>query len=480
MHQVILRLGAAVLLTAALSFAPALACTSFMLETDQGLYYAHSLNQGSVPVVPGMVFINQRQVWKEGYSWAGLIDAHSESAPELVWKSRYGSVTFNLFGKNLPDGGVNEAGLFIWEMGFDTQYPDDPDNPTLFQTQWMQYVLDNFETVDEVIANAHRMNLDGWGWHYFVADSSGGTAIIDFVDGHPIVHTGEAMPIPLCCNSFYPEAMNWLKQYQGFGGELEIKKVHEEIPRFIYGAKLLKEYESADRDPVEYCFNTLDEMSPNVRWAVVYDLNKQTAYFKTNIDQSIRSFSVATGDFGSEFGTQVLDIDEPGPGDVKDRFAPYSTELNAGAIHEVFGLLCDMAPFFRNMLLDDQGITLERLVEVVNGRSNHTIVPARMRLEGRWPGMAISSSEDDSTAHPITLVFERDGVGLTGSIIKGDASAATPMSNLTYQAGLISFVVEGNVEGNLRRYELHFNGDEIRGGTVTMDGNSESVRLRRP
>jgi len=68
-------------------------------------------------------------------------------------------------------------------MGIDTEYPRDSTDPTLFQCQWMQHVLDNFSTTAEVIANASQMALDGWGWHYFVADASGRTAIIDFVDG---------------------------------------------------------------------------------------------------------------------------------------------------------------------------------------------------------------------------------------------------------------------------------------------------------
>jgi len=98
--------------------------TSFMLKTDQGLYFVHSLNQGDWESVPGLIFINQRNTWKKGYSWEALLQVNDESTPSLVWKSKFGSVTFNPFGREFPDGGMNEKGLYIWEMSFsETKFP---------------------------------------------------------------------------------------------------------------------------------------------------------------------------------------------------------------------------------------------------------------------------------------------------------------------------------------------------------------------
>ena len=57
----------------AVSAAPAPACTSFMLETDGGIYFAHSLNQCSMERVEGHVFINPRDTWKRGYGFPVLL-----------------------------------------------------------------------------------------------------------------------------------------------------------------------------------------------------------------------------------------------------------------------------------------------------------------------------------------------------------------------------------------------------------------------
>lgn len=51
----------ALLAVASLAAAPqALACTSFVLEGSDGLYFAHSINQCSMPRVEGHVFVNPR------------------------------------------------------------------------------------------------------------------------------------------------------------------------------------------------------------------------------------------------------------------------------------------------------------------------------------------------------------------------------------------------------------------------------------
>jgi choloylglycine hydrolase len=438
----------------------------------------HSLNQGNVASVPGLIFMNQRGVWKHGYSWASLIRVNDESTPSLVWPSRYGSVTFNPFGKELPDGGVNEAGLFIWEMSFDTQYPSDSTKPMLFQCQWMQYVLDNFSTTEEVIANASRMALDGWGWHYFVADSSGHTAIIDFVDGEPVVHTGRDMPVPLCCNSSYPVAMTWLKQHEGFGGELAIRRSQEEIPRFIYGAKLLTDYST--QDPVEYAFHVLREMSSNVRWSVVHDVNHATTYFSTNLNEDVRHFEMSPADFGGDRGAWILDIENPGPGDVRGKFVPYNREMNTHLLREVFALMCDMGPEFRKTLLEDNRTDLDELALCVSERMEGPDVAKPYRIQGNWAGTVSYPSADGWTQLPMTLVLRADDGSLYGTIHDSLLLKNVSTTNTVYRGGLLSFTIAAPGAPDLLYYQLHFTADEIKGSiAISSTEKKGSLHLQR-
>jgi penicillin V acylase-like amidase (Ntn superfamily) len=470
-------LGLALFLFISLPF-DASACTSFKLETDQGLFFAHSLNQGSVPSIPGLVFINQRNVWKKGYSWATLTTVSDESGPSLVWRSVYGSVTFNPFGPEHPDGGMNEAGLYIWEMGFDTEYPADTNKPTLFQAQWMQYVLDNFGTVDEVMQSAHDVCLDGWGWHYFVADTTGKTAIIDFVDRKVIVYSGDDMPIPLCCNSSYPTAMKWLNQYDGFGGELAITKVHEEIPRFIYGAKLMQEFDT--QDPVAYSFYMLDEMSENVRWSVVFDVAKGMVYFKTNLNQNIRSFAVTPADFGRADGPLILDIECPGPGDVRNQFVPYKSDMERGLLTGIYGMLCDFDSYFRKTLLDDQGATLDQLVESIMRKMAPLEPIPNGGIIGEWSGSVTYPTGDSLRELPMTLVLRSDDGRLSGTIDDAELIKNLRMTNIAAQGGLLHFTIKRPDSDDLLLFQLHATVNELN-GAIDICGREKnaSVRLSR-
>ena len=167
------------------------ACSTFKLQKGNALLYGHNLNQPGMDV-PGMVFINKRGVFKVGRSWSEMITPERSKPSTSSWISRYGSVTFSTFGRDMPDGGVNEAGLYIWEMNDDTEYPKNDSLPKLVQMNWMQYVLDNFATLDEAVASASEFEIDGWGWHFFVGDAQGRCAAVEFIKGKLVVQIDKA------------------------------------------------------------------------------------------------------------------------------------------------------------------------------------------------------------------------------------------------------------------------------------------------
>ncbi len=93
-----------------------------MLAKGPHLVFGHNLNENGIDV-PGMVFINKRGVFKTGRTWSEMINKDRSNPSAFTWISRYGSVTFNVFGRDFPDGGVNESGLYIWEMNEDADFP---------------------------------------------------------------------------------------------------------------------------------------------------------------------------------------------------------------------------------------------------------------------------------------------------------------------------------------------------------------------
>jgi len=151
---------------------------SFMLKGEGCHLYGHNLDSGCP--VPGLVVINKRGITKESRTWKELTTGEKDGSISFQWTSKFGSVTFNPFGREFPDGGMNEAGLIVQEMSLlDTEFPDGEGKRKMFMMLWMQYVLDCFETVEQVIQSASETVLDGWGWHFFTADKHGGHASIE-------------------------------------------------------------------------------------------------------------------------------------------------------------------------------------------------------------------------------------------------------------------------------------------------------------
>ena len=128
----------------------AFACSSFLVKKDGAIVAGRNLD--STKFTPGVVVINTRGVRKESRSWNELAYGQNVPNPHMTWVSKYGSITLNTFCRDFVDGGMNEAGLFIQEMSLvENKYPEDATKPRFFMMLWMQYVLDSFESVDQVV-----------------------------------------------------------------------------------------------------------------------------------------------------------------------------------------------------------------------------------------------------------------------------------------------------------------------------------------
>ena len=267
------------------------ACSTFKLQKGDELIYGHNLNANGIDV-PGLVFINKRGIFKTGRTWSELSSKDRANPSSLAWIARYGSVTFNTFGKDLPDGGMNEAGLYIWEMGLgnaEVLYPQNSSLPKLNQMHWMQYVLDNFATVDDAVRCAREIEIDGWGWHFFVGDVLGNCAAIDFVDNDVVVHRGASMPVPGLFNALYKREIEWSRYFKGFGGVYDPRLDDPTVPRYVKTAVLLQEYDPR-QNAVEYGFHILDNIfvTEVADWSVLFDVRKGIVYFRTSLNRQIK------------------------------------------------------------------------------------------------------------------------------------------------------------------------------------------------
>ncbi len=301
------------------------ACSTFQFKVGNDLLFGHNLNEPGMDV-PGIIFINKRGILKHGRSFSEILTEEGKNPSTALWISRYGSVTINNFGKDFIDGGINEAGLYIWEMNEEAEYPQNKKLPKIVHMNWMQYVLDNYSTTEEVIKSASEFQIDGWTWHYFISDRYGNSASLEFLKGEVVVHKGETMPVPALFNMTYDREMELLKYYKGFGGQYEIDYKNPEVTRFAKTARMLEEYKG--EDPKDYCLNMLKNITvyETPDWSVLIDAKKGMFYFKTFLNPELKFFSLNQIDFSNNTPCQVLDINVKNGGDVFTQFVPFTTK----------------------------------------------------------------------------------------------------------------------------------------------------------
>jgi penicillin V acylase-like amidase (Ntn superfamily) len=130
------------------------------------------------------------------------------------WRAKYGSVAVTARDSGTADG-MNEKGLAAHALWLNaTDYGlRDVSKPAVQVGLWAQYMLDNAATVNEVVALAPGIQvtpifLDGAvvPLSLAVEDSSGDSAILQYIDGKLIIHHGPQFRI-LANDPAYDEAL---------------------------------------------------------------------------------------------------------------------------------------------------------------------------------------------------------------------------------------------------------------------------------
>lgn len=294
------------------------ACTSFCL--DNGDHCVFGANQDNTLEI-GLLFVNKRHVAKTVWD-------PNTSGEYARWISRYGSVTVNFVGYQMAWSGMNEAGLMISTMSVAvTQSPTPDERPPFNGPFWTQYQLDNHSTVEQVIASDAEIRLANSAVdHYLVCDRTGACAILEFLEGKLVYHTGASLPVRALTNNTYHESVSaWEESLLE-----ESQPDDNSLWRFTTVANRLEAFEPSSSDEaVAYVFNTLAAVSrEDTVWSFVYDPVNLCVYFRTNHNPSIRYLDLPKLDFSCRTPVRLLDVHADLSGDVSDELATYSHEVS--------------------------------------------------------------------------------------------------------------------------------------------------------
>jgi penicillin V acylase-like amidase (Ntn superfamily) len=312
---------------------PAQACTTFRLLNEGRIVLAKNYDWY---VTPALLFVNKRGTKRFSYP---VNDRGAD------WVSIYGNVTFNQYGRDAPSGGMNEVGLVVeilWMNG--TTYPSPDHRSAVDGTGWVQYQLDTARSVDDVLASDVNIRIARTAaqLHYFVADSGGRVAVIEFRDGKRITHTGAALPVAALANDFYADALTRSSQ---------LEHARQPPDRFGYAARSSREYDAKTHgDPVAYAFAALAQVTQKpgqsgsgaatdlfgpqstTQWSIVYEIDTTRLHFRSATAPAIKSLSLRNLDFSCATPVLVQDLHQAVGGDASARFRPYSRDANLNLI----------------------------------------------------------------------------------------------------------------------------------------------------
>ena len=277
----------------------------------------------------GLIFTNKRNVTKKGLR---LIPTDVSG----VWTSKYGSVTFNQFGREFPTGGMNEAGLMVDALELKTSvFPPVDSRVSLNELQFMQYLLDNYATVENInadIANI-RMSPVGSKLHYFTCDLKN-CLTIEFIKGQVVTHLKNNMEISSLANNTYEEHIAYAREFITFGGKKPIIfESKESLDRFVRASYYAKQINRVP-NKTQTLFDILNDVgSKNNRWQLIYNQNEKTITFRTTAKIALqRKIDLKHFDFSCQTSNQYFDLDSDYAGSINSNFVNFDPAINHAII----------------------------------------------------------------------------------------------------------------------------------------------------
>lgn len=265
----------------------------------------------------------------------------------VMWKSVYGSVVTAGYDIGVCDG-MNEKGLvanLLFLAESDYHRPDDK-RPVMGLSIWTQYVLDNFATVDEAVAelgkeefriddpdlpNGAKSTL-----HLSISDSTGNSAIFEYINGNLVIHQGRDCQV-MTNSPSYDKQQTLNDYWKPIGGLVMLPGTNRASDRFVRASFYIDALpQTSDyRQAVAGVFSVMRNVSvplgisipsqPNIastRWRTVADQKNKVYYFESTLSPDIFWIDFKNLDFNPGNGIKKLSLTngEIYAGDAVDEF----------------------------------------------------------------------------------------------------------------------------------------------------------------
>lgn len=294
-----------------------------------------------------MVVTGRTMDWKEDpqsniYLFPrGMQKRGANADPTITWTSKYGSVITAGYDIGTCDG-LNEKGLaanllFLTESSY--VRPNDT-RPVMGLSIWTQYVLDNFATVDEAVAELSKEifridapdlpNGSKSTLHLSISDATGNSAIFEYINGNLIIHEGRECQV-MTNSPTYDKQQTLNDYWKQIGGLVMLPGTNRASDRFVRASFYIQALPMTSNyhQAVAGVFSVMRNVSvplgisipeqpfiASTRWRTVSDQKNKVYYFESTLSPDI-------------FWIQLKDLDFS-PGAPVQKLALTNGEIYAG------------------------------------------------------------------------------------------------------------------------------------------------------
>lgn len=252
----------------------------------------------------------------------------------LEWTSKYGSVVASAYDICSTDG-MNEKGLvanLLWLA--ESEYPQwDGKKPGLSIAAWVQYILDNFATVDEAVSYVEKgtfevvsdMMPDGTRMatlHLSISDADGDNAIFEYIGGELKIHHDKSYQV-MTNSPVFDQQLALNDYWKNIGGTTFLPGTNRAADRFVRASFYINAIPKvADtRTAVASVFSVIRNTSvplgittpnePNIsstRWRTVSDQKNKVYFFESTIQPNVFWVNLQDVDFSEKAPVKMLDL----------------------------------------------------------------------------------------------------------------------------------------------------------------------------
>ncbi|HRG64306.1 MAG TPA: linear amide C-N hydrolase [Saprospiraceae bacterium] len=277
-------------------------CSAIVLKNNQQIFLAKNFDW---TFRQGVILKNLRGLTKTAY--------YTHQGSQASWISKYGSITFNQNGKEMPYGGMNEKGLAIEMLWLDlTKYNLKDQKMYVNELEWIQYQLDNFATVEEVTSHLNDFKIYPIKGkiHYILTDPSGSSVIIEYLNGKAMSYPKETQFCQAITNNSVYHSASYKDQIKGLRKNNAVSGY-----RYHLLEKVITETDENRQWTEAGVFDVLKKVTIpkgdfKTMWSIVYNIRQKSISYYSDSHKKIKSVFLADMDFDHDLSYLDINQDE--------------------------------------------------------------------------------------------------------------------------------------------------------------------------